>query len=166
MQTNWRFIVAVAALAILAAVRVASTHRVFSEVLDEPAHLAAGFEWFRGAYDVDASHPPLARILAAFPLRDYPRPARTDFATMGNDLLYHGDYVKNVARMRLGNLVLLLAAVLATAFWARRVFSNAVGIAAAALLTTLPPVLGHAGVATTDLAVLAAIALALLALDA
>lgn len=159
------FTIAVTVLALLAAVRVASTHRVFSEVLDEPAHLAAGYEWFRGVYDVDASHPPLARILAAFPLRDYPRPARTDFANMGNDLLYHGSYVRNVARMRLGNLVLLIAAVFATAFWARRMFSNAAGIVAAAMLTTLPPVLGHAGLATTDLAALTAIALALLALD-
>lgn len=167
-RVQTRFAVAVALLAALAAARVAATHRVFSEVLDEPAHLAAGFEWFHGRYDVDASHPPLARVLSALPFyaADYPRPARTDFAKMGNELLYHGNYVKNVARARLGNLVLLLLAIVAAAYWAKRVFSPLVGILTAAMLATLPPILGHAGVATTDLAAFAGIALSLLALDA
>lgn len=167
-RVQTRFAVAVVLLAALAAVRVASTHRVFSEVLDEPAHLASGFEWFHGRYDVDASHPPLARVLSALPFyaADFPRPPRTDFARMGNELLYHGNYVKNVARARAGNLVLLMMGIIATAYWAKRVFSPIVGLVTAAMLCTLPPILGHAGVATTDLAAFAGMAVALLALDA
>lgn len=168
VQTQWRFAAAVAFIAILAAIRVSTTHRVFSEVLDEPAHLSSGFAWFDGTFDIDASHPPLARVLAALPLRlsGFPAPARTEMVTMGNELLYHGGrYEANLARSRIGNLVLLMAAILATAYWARRVFSPAVGIAAAALLSGVPAVLGHAGVATTDLAALTAMAIALLALD-
>jgi hypothetical protein len=168
-RVQTKFWVAVTLLAAIAAVRVASTHRVFSETLDEPAHVASGFEWFHGHYDVDASHPPLARILCGLPLylADFPRPKRTDMATMGNDLYYHGGrYVKTVARTRIGNLALLLAAILATAYWARRVFSPTVGIVAAAMMSTLPPILGHAGLATTDLAALTGITVALLALDA
>jgi 4-amino-4-deoxy-L-arabinose transferase-like glycosyltransferase len=165
-MTTARTLALIVTIALLAAVRVASTHRVFSEVLDEPAHLAAGFEWFHGRYDVDASHPPLARVLAALPLMSYPRPARTDFATMGNELLYHGSYVKNLARMRFGNLLLLMTGIIATAWWAKRVFSPIVGVVTAAMLATLPPLLGHAGVATTDLAAFTGIALSLLALDA
>lgn len=162
------FVAAVTVLTLIACVRVASTHRVFSEILDEPAHLAAGYQWFDGTYRIDPTHPPLARVLGALPLRfgDFPEVEGTDLVNAGNDLLYHGDrYEKTLARTRLGNLLLLAIACVATALWARRVTSPAVAIIAVALLTTLPPVLGHAGVLTTDLAVLAAIPLSLLALD-
>ncbi|HYK01254.1 MAG TPA: hypothetical protein VE974_05825 [Thermoanaerobaculia bacterium] len=165
---DWRYAAALVALTIVAVVRVASTHRVFSEVLDEPAHVAAGFEWLSGSYTIDASHPPLARILGALPLwlADYPLPQAKDMVPFGNELLYHGDrYVKTLARARIGNLLLLAVAIVATAEWTRRAFSKSVAIVAAALLTTLPPVLGHAGLITTDLAPLAAIPLALLALQ-
>ena len=162
------FLIGVIALTLLACIRVASTHRVFSEVLDEPAHLAAGFQWFDGEYRIDPTHPPLARILGALPLRggDFPRVHGTELVNRGNDLLYHGNrYEKTLARVRIGNVLLLAIACIATAYWARRWTSSAIALLTLALLTTLPPVLGHAGVLTTDIAVLAAIPLALLALD-
>lgn len=170
MRTDWRFIAAIALLTLIACVRVASTHRVFSEVLDEPAHLAAGRQWFDGEYTIDASHPPLARVLGALPLHFAGFPpvgvGSNDLVKEGNDLLYYGNrYHKTLARTRMGNLVLLALACVATAAWARRLTSTGVAILTVALLTTLPPVLGHAGVLTTDVAVLAAIPLALLALD-
>jgi hypothetical protein len=168
VRRDWRYAAAIAALTLVAMVRVAATHRVFSEVLDEPAHVAAGFEWLSGSYTIDASHPPLARILGALPLKlaGYPLPGTKDMVTAGNELLYHGDrYLKTLARARMGNLLLLAVAIVATAEWARRAFSQPVAILAAALLTTLPPVLGHAGLITTDLAVLTALPLALLALE-
>lgn len=162
------FIIAIVVLTLVACVRVASTHRVFSEVLDEPAHLAAGYQWFDGEYTIDASHPPLARVLGALPLRfgGFPPMRNPDLVGAGNDLLYHGNrYQKTLARTRCGNLFLLMVACVATAAWARRLASTGVAILTVALLTTLPPVLGHAGVLTTDVAVLAAIPLALLAFD-
>lgn len=168
MRNQWRFGIALAFVTAVALVRVGSTHRVFSEVLDEPAHLSAGYRWFEGEYTIDASHPPLARILGALPLRlaGYPNPPGNNMVDVGNDLLYHGNrYVKTLARVRIGNLLLLAVGIIATALWARRAFSDGVALAAAALLSTLPPVLGHAGVLTTDLAALTAIPLALLALD-
>jgi hypothetical protein len=160
-------VAAIAVLTLVALVRVATTHRVFSEVLDEPAHLAAGFQWLHGSYTIDASHPPLARVLGALPLwlADFPLPQTDQMVAFGNELLYHGDrYHKVLARVRLGNLLLLAIAIVATAEWARRTFSKSVAIGAAALLMTTPMVLGHAGVLTTDLAALTAIPLALLAL--
>jgi hypothetical protein len=168
VRRDWRYIAAIAALTIVAMVRVASTHRVFSEVLDEPAHVAAGFEWLSGSYVIDASHPPAARILGALPLwlAGYPLPTTTDMFFAGNELLYHGDrYEKTLARTRLGNLLLLALAIVSTAAWARRTFSPGVAIVAAALLSTLPPVLAHAGLMTTDLVALTAMPLALLATD-
>jgi hypothetical protein len=166
MQRDWRYGAAVAALTLIAVVRVATTHRVFSEVLDEPAHVAAGHEWFHGTYVIDDSHPPLARILGALPIRNFPVPETREMVTYGNEILYHGErYQKTLARVRIGNLLLLAIALVATAAWARRAFSRPVALLSVAFLGTMPAVLGHAGVLTTDLAALTAIAVALLALD-
>jgi len=158
----------VAVLTIVAIVRVASTHRVFSATVDEPIHLASGYEWFKGEMTLDMTHPPLARVLGALPLRlqGLPYPSPTGMHDRGNQLLYHGDrYVKNLARARIGNLLLLALAIVTVAAWARRMFPRGVAIAATALFTAHPLLLGHAGLITTDLAVAATLPLALLALD-
>jgi hypothetical protein len=165
---DWRYIAAIAVLTVIAVVRVASTYRVFGEVLDEPAHLAAGYQWFFGEYRIDASHPPLERVLGALPLRlaGLPRPVLPDMVMQGNELLYSGDhYEKTLSRARMGVLPLLIVAILATAAWARRAFSKPVAVLAVAIFTTLPPILGHAGIVTTDIALAAALPLALYALD-
>ncbi|HEX6086397.1 MAG TPA: glycosyltransferase family 39 protein [Thermoanaerobaculia bacterium] len=167
-QRDWTFIAAVAVLTLVAVVRVGSTHRVFSATVDEPIHLASGYEWFKGELTTDMTHPPLARVLGALPLRleGLPYPQPSGMVDRGNQLLYHGDrYVKNLARARIGNLVLLALAIVSVAAWARRVFPRGVAIAAAALFTSHPLLLGHAGLITTDLAVAATLPLALLALD-
>jgi hypothetical protein len=168
LQRDWKFIAAVGVLTIVAVARVAATHRVFSATVDEPIHLASGYEWFRGELTTDMTHPPLARIAGALPLRleglPYPQPA--GMVDRGNQLLYVGDhYEKNLARARLGNLLLLAVAIISVAAWARRVFPRGVAVAATALFTAHPLLLGHAGLITTDLAVAATLPLALLALD-
>jgi hypothetical protein len=168
MRRDWAFIGAIAVLTVVAVVRVASTHRTFSATVDEPIHLASGYEWFKGELALDMTHPPLARVLGAIPLRlqGLPYPNPTGMVDRGNQLLYHGDrYVKNLARARMGNLLLLAVAVVTVGAWARRFFDRAAAIAAAALFSTLPLLLGHAGLLTTDLSVAATLPLALLALD-
>ena len=166
--TDWKFVAAIAVLTVIAVVRVASTHRVFGATVDEPIHLACGYEWFKGELTTDMTHPPLARILGALPLRlaglPYPKP--TGMVDRGNQLLYHGDrYVKNLARARMGNLVLLVLAIVTVAAWARRMFSREVAIVSVAIFTSVPLMLAHAGLLTTDLSVAATLPLALLALD-
>lgn len=161
------YAVAIAVLIVIAVVRVAATDRVFSATHDEPAHLSAAYEWWTGGYSIDLGHPPLARILCGFPLwlsSDH-QPRYGDYFERTNALLYRGRYEKNLAHARYGNLVLLIAAILGVAAWTRRSFGDAAAIAAAALFTNLPPILGHAGLATTDLAVTAALPWALLALE-
>ncbi|HEX8408118.1 MAG TPA: glycosyltransferase family 39 protein [Thermoanaerobaculia bacterium] len=168
MGRDWRFLAAVAVLTIVAVVRVASTHRALSITIDEPAHLGDGYHWFDGKYAFDPSHPPLARVLCALPLRLAGVPAATTGSEIdrGHAVLAHGgDYEANLARARRGNLVLLVLAIAATAAWARRHFSRGVAILAVALFTTLPPLLAHAALITTDLAVTATLPLALLALE-
>lgn len=157
---------AVALLVIIASVRVASTHRTFSVVVDEPAHLGAGYDWWQGRYDVDASHPPLARILFALPFARAADPGTRHLVDLGNELLYRAEsYRRAIAAGRAGNLVALIAATLATAALARRLFSTSVAITATAIYTALPPILGHAGLMTTDMIAAAAIAVALWAFD-
>lgn len=150
--------------------RVALTHRVFSETLDEPVHVACGYEWLTGrGYLTDPTHPPLERVLSALPavLGDVPPPReQRDFVGKGNDLLYANDrYEKNLARARMGNLLLFIIGMIAVATWAHRLFGPAVGLLATAMFAALPPILGHAGVATTDLAVATTLTISLIALD-
>ena len=166
MPRDWKLIAAVAALTIVAVVRVASTHRVFSATIDEPVHLAGGYQWLTERYTIDLHHPPLARIFAALPLIGAPKSTSTDEMQIGNDLLYHGDrYEKTLARARSGNLLFLIIAVAALAAWTRRSFSRGVTILAVALFTTMPALLGHAGVVTNDFAAAATLVLALVALE-
>ncbi|HET8775253.1 MAG TPA: glycosyltransferase family 39 protein [Thermoanaerobaculia bacterium] len=168
MQRDWTFIAVVAALTLVAVIRVASTHRVYSATVDEPIHLASGYEWFQGDFTLDMTHPPLARVLGALPLRlqGLPDPQPTGMVDRGNQLLYHGNrYVKNLARARMGNLVLLALAIVTVAAWAKHLFGREVAMVSTAIFTSIPLILGHAGLLTTDLSVAATIPLALFALD-
>ena len=56
---------AFAAIALLSAVRIASTWRVFSQTVDEPIHIAAGLQWLtNGGLDLDWGQD-LLRLAAA-----------------------------------------------------------------------------------------------------
>jgi hypothetical protein len=163
--TKGRWLAACSLIAAVAVLRVASTHRVFSAVVDEPIHIAAGHQWWLGEPAWDALHPPLAKLLFAAALRNTPPPAAHDRAGYAFELLYaRADAVRTLARARMGNLVFLLIAFAAVVAWARR-YGDGVALLAGALFASLPPILGHAGLATTDMAVAAMLPVALLALD-
>ena len=161
------YIAALAVLIAIAVVRVDNANRAFSATTDEPAHLGDGYHWFEGISPFDPSHPPLARILCALPLRLTGVPPSTQGSEVdqGNTIMRSGDYETNLRRARRGNLVLFALAIIATAEWARQTFSDGVAVTAAALFTTLPTVLAHGGLITTDMAATATLPVALLALD-
>lgn len=150
---------------LLTVIRVTSTHRVFAQTSDEPAHIAAGHEWMtRGTYHLDFEHPPIPRVLFALPFR-HVRTQSQDKWEYGNDLYAHGDrYIHNVAKARRPNLIFLIIGGIAVAAIARRMFDPVVAWIATALFLFLPPILAHAGVAATDMAGVAAFAIALYAL--
>lgn len=181
MSTNHRWLWALALLTLLPLARVASTHRVFSATADEPVHIASGYDWItRGVYVFDPEHPPLARGLFGLGLRagGVVSPPPEDWRTIqptwlaaarGMDLLWHrgpdtGAYTRNLANARRGNLVFLLLALMTIAAWAWRTYGPAVALIAVALFGSLPPILAHSGLATTDMAVAATLPLALFAL--
>lgn len=159
------WIAAYAGVIVIALVLVASTHRVFAPVVDEPVHIAAGYEWWHGNTGFDPPHPPLARLIEAWPLRKIVTPPATDLGGHGLAILNDsGDMLRHLARARMGNLLFLAIALAGTIAWGLR-SGRGVALIAAAMLAAMPPILGHAGLATTDMAVAAMLPLALLAFD-
>jgi Dolichyl-phosphate-mannose-protein mannosyltransferase len=156
--------VLVAAFLVIGLGRIVSTYRVFNQTWDEPAHVAAGMQWLdRGRYTYEPLHPPLARLMVALgPRLAGIRSAGHDNVWLeGNSILYAGHkYDRNLALARLGVLPFFILTGLVVFAWAARTGGRATGVVAVLLFTTLPPVLAHAGLATTDLAVTATVALA------
>ena len=83
---------------------------------------------------------------------------------VGNQILYARDrYSRNLALARLGVLPFFLLATAVVWIWSRKTFGDASALLAALLFTTLPPVLAHAALATTDMALAATLMSTLLA---
>ena len=146
---------------------IIGTYKVFSHTADEPAHIAAGMELLdRGTFTYEQQHPPFARLsIAAGP---YLLGARSHGASYLGDeglaILYKsGDYLHTLSAARLGVLPFFVVLVMITWVWAHREFGTVAGAAAALILVTTPPLLAHAGLATTDVPVAAACVLALFA---
>jgi hypothetical protein len=156
-----------AVITAVAVARIVSTYPVFNQSWDEPAHLATGMEWLdAGRYSREPLHPPLARVAIALgPYLEGDRsPGYTNTWQEGNALLQWRDrYQRNLTLARLGVLPFFLLATAAVYLWARHLFGAPVGVTAVLLFTTIPPVLGHAGLATTELAATATLCWALYA---
>ena len=159
-------------LALLASLRIVSTYTVFNHTMDEPAHIACGMEWLdRGVYRWEPQHPPLARVFTAvgpylLGIRSQGTP-KTDLLSMwreGTAILYHGQrYSLALSLARLGILPFFWIACAAVYVWGRRLFGRAVAVLGLFLFTFLPPVLAHAGLATTDMALTGTLAAAFVA---
>jgi hypothetical protein len=167
-MTPHRAHIAVVAVAIaVSSAAIASTYGRLSQTADEPNHLATGLEWLeRGRYDLHAENPPLARIAIALPAfaRGWRLPAAGDAWRQGTELLYTGDYRRNLALVRVGVLPLFVASALLVFGLARRLASELAGVFATALYCATPAILGHAGLATTDLPLVTTLLLALYAM--
>ncbi|HYB61976.1 MAG TPA: glycosyltransferase family 39 protein [Methylomirabilota bacterium] len=144
-----------------------STWNILSATYDEPYHIAAGMEWLdKGTYTYESQHPPLARVaLALGPyLRGLRSCSRTDAKDEGYAILYSaGNYKYNLAAARSGNLPFFVLGCLVVFLWARRWFGRAAAVWGVLLFVNLPPILGHAGLATLDMACAASGALAMYA---
>jgi 4-amino-4-deoxy-L-arabinose transferase-like glycosyltransferase len=145
-----------------------STYTAFADVGDEPAHLACGLEYLaRHVYRYESQHPPLARAMAALgPYLDGARPVgEPNPEWEGDAILCHSAYPgRTLFLARLGVLPFFLLACLVIYFWARHHFGNSAAVFATGLFTLLPPVLAHAGLATTDMALTACLGAAFFSL--
>lgn len=156
----------VTCILLLTLARIANTHLTFAQTLDEPVHVAAGHEWLtRGYYHLDFQHPPMPRVLFALPFTSVQTQNPTHPSEYGNDLYARDDrYIHNVAAARRGNLLFVAIAALALAASTRKLFGDTAACIALILFVSLPPVLAHGGLATTDMAAAAGFALAFHAL--
>ena len=156
-------------LMVTASIRIVATYAVFNHTIDEPGHIACGLEWLdKGIYQWEPQHPPLARIATA--LGPYLLGARSqhspnpDQNLEGLRILYGGhQYEQTLAAARSGVLPFFWLACLVVYWWGRRYCGGAGALVAVFLFTFLPPVLAHAGLATTDMAVTAFMGAAFLA---
>jgi hypothetical protein len=143
----------------LGSLRIVSTYNVFSHTSDEPVHIACGMEWLsKHSYRYEAQHPPLARVATAIGpylagVRSYGTPTRL---TEGLAVLFRdGHYDRNLFLARLGILPFFWLASLVVYLSSKRYFGELTAAFAVFFFTFLPPVLAHAGLATTDMAVTA-----------
>jgi 4-amino-4-deoxy-L-arabinose transferase-like glycosyltransferase len=169
-MSSRRILIAAAVIGVMgvAVFRVAATHRTESATADEPHHIASGIGWLGGRYDLwrgerqwhIIGNAPLARI--AVGLGPYLAGVR-DLRL--KDVLYDGPgYEANLVSARRGVLPFLVLLIGLTWWTTRRLFGDVAGILSAAAVSTLPVVLGHAGLATTDVAGAATYLLAVLLL--
>jgi hypothetical protein len=164
--------IALAFLILAACLLAASSWRIYSNTWDEPEHLAAGIELLdKGRYEYDTEHPPIVRAFMA--LGPYLAGARSfgtpppDGVQEGVDILYSGGhYNLYLTLARLGTLPFLALLLFSVWLWARRLTrSEGEALLAVLLLGSVPPVLGHAALATLDVAAAATVLLALYALQ-
>ncbi len=145
-----------------------------SHTFDEPHHLATGLEWWQfGTYRWWTENPPLPKVvtalvpyLAGLRLPDRPAVLGSFPWGAGIELLDGGaGYEHTLLLARVGTLLFLLLTLgltFALAGGRKRLFP---AFLATALVATYPPLLGHAGFATTDVATVATVLLFLLAID-
>ena len=82
----------------------------------------------------------------------------------GNAILRSaGSYLRNLTLARIGILPFFVLAAGVIWAWARRLFGYRTALASVFLFCALPPILGHAGLATTDMAITAGLAAAVFA---
>ena len=149
-------------MVLLSVMRIASTYPLISQAFDEPCHVAAGLEFLdRGTYRLDPIHPPLSRIAIGLPLylagKRFPMfptedVAPQDYNVVGNAILYGDDhYARNLTLARVGILPFFVGLVILVFIWTRNLYGSVAAIFAVFFLTTMPSVLGFAGIAYTDI---------------
>ena len=151
-------------LLLIGSIRIVSTYTVFNHTSDEPNHIACGMEWLQnGTYSFETQHPPLARVAAALGpyligarVQDKIVPDTLSVPIAGTHILYRDHrYDLTLALARLGILPFFWIACVVVYWWARRCYGTVIGIVALFLFSFLPPILAHAGLATTDMALTA-----------
>ncbi|HKY33114.1 MAG TPA: glycosyltransferase family 39 protein [Candidatus Polarisedimenticolia bacterium] len=147
-----------------------------SAVVDEPAHLTAG--WLavaRGDLHVNREHPPLMKVLAGLALRPLdpvlppedpalgPRSGEDFLFGYSRAFLYRAnDADRLLSRARLPVVAVTLAAGAALFLWGRALLGGGAALAALALYAFEPSLLAHGRLVTTDMGG-AALALAAIA---
>jgi hypothetical protein len=155
------FFVTCLLLITIACLRIISTYSALSLTSDEPIHFACGLQYLANhIYTFEPQHPPLSRGLQALgPYLAGARPLGLQNKTdEGNELIDRsGNVDRTIFLMRMGNLPFFVMACLVVCFWSLHAFGKPVAVLATGLFTLLPTMLADGGLATTDMALGAAV---------
>ena len=153
-------------LVAIATLRLLAAYPENGITFDEPGHMACGLQLLaEHVYRYESQHPPLARAMSALgPYLEGARPMHiANQDQEGVALMYRDSHVlRTLISMRLGILPFFFLACLVVYLWSARSFGKPVAVMATGLFTLLPPVLAHAGLATTDMPVAACLGLTFL----
>ena len=143
-------------LVLIATARIFTNGLSLSHTVDEPDHLGMGMEWlWQGTYHWDPSHPPMARVLPALAVSlAGARFVPADHAQREGIRIWGSGahYDRMLAISRAAILPLFWLACAMVFLWTRRIAGGPAALAALLVFTTIPPVLAHAGLVTTDMA--------------
>jgi 4-amino-4-deoxy-L-arabinose transferase-like glycosyltransferase len=126
---------------------------------DEAVHLAAGYSyWQTRDFRMNQEHPPLAKLIAAFPLlfigpkldtTNENRKTGSQYQ-FGFDFLYQNDADRLLFWSRTAMVALAALGLLVTFLWARDLFGLEAGFFAAGFYAFSPNLLAHGMLVTTD----------------
>lgn len=159
----WPAVAAILAIVGLLEVRSA---RAETQTWDEGIHISSGYAYLMlGDFSWNTEHPPLVKMMCALPLtlmglkaEPYDREGkRKDQVQYGIDFLYTNrrDADSILWASRSMNILLTLLFTAAVAWWTRRRYGTAAGLAAAALCAFDPNLMAHGRYVTTDFPVTA-----------
>jgi Dolichyl-phosphate-mannose-protein mannosyltransferase len=147
-------------LAIVGLLEVRSA-RGETQTWDEGIHISSGYSYLKlGDYSWNVEHPPLVKMVSALPLafmdlttERYQADGKLkDQVRYGVDFLYKNrrDADSILFAARSANIFLTLLFAAAVAWWTRRRFGPAAGLAAASLCAFDPNLMAHGRYVTTD----------------
>jgi hypothetical protein len=162
---------AVAALLILHALLLAWSAAKNSATFDEPAHLAAGSEyWVHHDFSIYSLSPPLLRLWAAAPAvlagASVPDPGSVQHLPIHDRHWYYADgfVYANFSRFpfllmisRWGMIPISCLAGWLVFCWSRRLYGSQASLAACAIYCLCPSILAHGSLVTTDIGAATAI---------
>lgn len=155
----------VVALVLVSTARILSTYTTLSHTFDEPAHIACGMEWLeKHAYQYEAQHPPLTRVMTALLPRLFGSHGHAEKGMWDEGLAIlfaSGSEDTTLMLARAGILPFFWLACWLTYSCTRWIAGTTAAIVAVFLVTMMPAMLAHAGLATTDMGLTAMLWLAI-----
>lgn len=154
----------VTVIGLMGVLSILLTYPIYNNTFDEPAHVTTGIDLLdRGEYPYRTLHPPLIRIVIALgPYLSGIRGVEGTPVEKEQGVMYQGDhYWRTLSLARLGILPFFVLGLVVVWRWTRHLFGVRAGVMSSLFFASLPVVLGHAGLATTDMAACATIGLSL-----
>src|SRR5436190_7633620 len=153
------------AVATFSSLLIIGSYSRLSHTWDEPTHVAAGMEWLQlHRYTKQTENPPLSRIpLALIPYLSGLRINNDDSTALASGVAMFygsGDYISNVTKARLANLLFFWLLLTMTWVLSGGRKNPMVAVVATVATATVPAIVAHSGLSTTDVPFVVAFLLA------